>query len=733
MYPKWLFVDVIFSQMMFDVLHGNRNSGGVSLKQDARVHSADYFIRNGTTGRENTFTRSPGFTPAALRYSNMYDDVTEQLAELQKTLFMVKVNAEMEMLQQEDMLTTHHLYHSGDVNERLLYSQKVCIGKAAMNVHYEIDPLHIFINARKDAAVWWNDVLLGPLFQLISGSKYKDTMSMAEIEALEDVLLAAWLNVRKYMLPALKAVAHSRFDISAFIWHMEVSLSIPVILYDFLLRQEGAGEAYYEVLLFALLETILRQRHNYPAALCRKIAAVLYLKLKNHDQARVLLKGCHVIDAAFGEHGINALLRNILQGVTSADEARTHAKLHFAKRSSAAGRGIVHDFGSNGKVKYVLGRSMDVAVTKAQNLIGSIVESLIGAENADKLPRRVNFNGSKKFKSDAYQTPALFPDLVLAMLPEDRRLKAHKRKFPSHEVGAPAFALNARSFENRGISPDEKNGCHVKDCTAGADDQLQYLICGHSRCQPCFARSQQCSDCVERAAKRIEHVAMTEAATERDRFITAVELRETSLSEEQDQLDADEAQSSVPAADAGPPLNADGVADEFVGMIQSSIEANRARIVSALEQNVAGRRERAAAVAAGGIANAGVVLPVAFVAAVAPPVALAGDNEPVRGNVHHKRGHKRGRVQEAVIIPLVCPAPAEQPVPLALCGFPKQSKQGRAALCTLSAANCGYNNHKLWRDEKEKESAPVLSEPSISDEIAPPAPVRLNTHIIFPE
>ena len=106
------------------------------------------------------------------------------------------------------------------------------------------------------------------------------------------------------MLPALKVVAHSRFDVSAFIWHIEVSLSLPVILYDFLLRAKGAGEDYYKVLLFALLETIIRQRHNYPAALCRKIAAVLYLNLKNHDQARVLLRGCHIIDAAFGEHGM---------------------------------------------------------------------------------------------------------------------------------------------------------------------------------------------------------------------------------------------------------------------------------------------------------------------------------------------------------------------------------------------------------------------------------------------
>ena len=199
------------------------------------------------------------------------------------------------------MLPTHALYESDDAYELLLYCQKVCIGKAAMNIQYTIDPLHIFINARKDAARNWNDVFLGPLYQLITGMKYKEKMSMAEIEGLQDVLLAAWILVRPYVLPALQGIAHSRFDVSAFIWHFEVSLCIPVILYDFLLRAEvNAGEAYYDMLLYALLEAIIRQRHNYPAALIRKISAVFYLQSKHHDQARVLLRGCHIMDAAFG-------------------------------------------------------------------------------------------------------------------------------------------------------------------------------------------------------------------------------------------------------------------------------------------------------------------------------------------------------------------------------------------------------------------------------------------------
>ena len=136
-----------------------------------------------------------------------------------------------EYLQQQALLEmppTHSLYGSEDKIERTIYCWKVNIGKAAMNFQFTIDPLHIFINACKDTARFWNDVFLGPLYQLITGSKYKEIMSMAEIEGLRDVLLAAWINVRPIVLPALQAIAHSRFDVSAFIWHMEVSVCIPV-------------------------------------------------------------------------------------------------------------------------------------------------------------------------------------------------------------------------------------------------------------------------------------------------------------------------------------------------------------------------------------------------------------------------------------------------------------------------------------------------------------------------
>ena len=490
---------------------------------------------------------------------------------------------------------------------------------------------------------------------------------------------------------------------------MEASLAIPVILYDFLLRAEAAGEAYYQVLLFALLETIIRQRHNYPAALCRKIAAVLYLNLKDHDQARVLLRGCHVIDAAFGEHGVNALLRIILQGVTSTEQAIHKAKLYFAKRTSEAGQGLLHDFGSKPRTpRYVLGRLMDEAVAKAQTLIGAIVESLIDAENTNQLPRRVPFVG-KHFKSDNYICDAFFPPAVLDILPKDRVAKAEEnRKFPSHQIGAPAWALNARSHDNRGISPDERQGCHVKGCAATAP--LHYLICGHSRCQPCFDRSQHCSDCVEGAAKRIEHVARVEEETERTRYINITELHDTTLTA-QEQNEIDEALRV--AGEAQIPDDA-GV---LVGMIQTSKEQSRVKISAALEKALAGRRQRAAAAA--GIAHADIVLPIALAGAAAPPVPMEGGNEPpVPGNVRHKRG----RVEETEV------GPAEQPVAAALCGFTYQGKNG-PAVCGQSAACCGYKNHKRWREQKE--SAPVLSEPVISEAAAPPPTLSLNTHIFF--
>ena len=445
------------------------------------------------------------------------------------------------------MSPTHPLFGSEDTAERLLYCQKVCIGLAAMNIQYTIDPLHIFINARKDAARLWNDVFLGPLYQLITGKNYKEKMSMAEIEGLQDVLLAAWIHVRPHVLPALQAIAHSRFDVAAFIWHFEVSLCIPVILYDFLLRAEGnAGEAYYDLLLYALLETIIRQRHNYPAALCRKISAIFYLQSKQHDQARVLLRGCHIMDAAFGEHGVNALLRNILQGVTDDDQGHTKALLYFAKRSSPAGCGLANDMGADPhRIKFVFGRSMTTAVVHAQTLIQDIAISLIGAELTNKLPVRVPYRGANRFTSNSYMCPAFFLDRVLEKHPLERQGKAKKMRFNTFQNGSSAYAM-------LGVSPDDRKGCHMIGCTQpNLPGGHLYLICGHSCCGVCFAKSPRCRDCLLQAAVRIEHVAKTERETQRTRLIDVTELHETALSktEQEEQAEADLAEKDADADD----------------------------------------------------------------------------------------------------------------------------------------------------------------------------------------
>ena len=125
------------------------------------------------------------------------------------------------------------------------------------------------------------------------------------------------MRVREDCLPKLLAVAHGRFDVALFIWQMEVSLPLPVVLYDFLLKNMPDGEEYYQVLQWALFECTLRQvlylharnplsmqRKNYPAALMRKLSTMKHLESSGHDLARVLkaeLRGG--LDEAWGEHG----------------------------------------------------------------------------------------------------------------------------------------------------------------------------------------------------------------------------------------------------------------------------------------------------------------------------------------------------------------------------------------------------------------------------------------------
>ena len=355
-------------------------------------------------------------------------------------------------------------------------------------------------------------------------------------------------------------------------------------MYDFLLRkEENAGEAYYDLLLYALLETIIRQRHNYPAALCRKICAIFYLQSKHHDQARVLLRGCHIMDAAFGEHGVNALLRNILQGVTDGDKAHSKALLYFAKRSSFAARGLEHDMGAGpGRARFVLGRSMTAAVVHAQELIQDIAISLIEAERSNKLPVLVHYNGANRFTSDSYMCPAFFLDRVLASQSSERRVKATKKKFSTYEIGSPAFALNPRAYALRGVSPDDQKGCHMIGCIQpDLPGSHLFLICGHSCCEVCFAKSPRCRDCLYHATVRIEHVATKEQDTQCTRLIGVHELHETALSkQEQAELAEEEIDPDDADDNTGHPDDLGGDDYQGGGLIAKSIK-NCERLVGA--------------------------------------------------------------------------------------------------------------------------------------------------------
>ena len=225
---------------------------------------------------------------------------------------------------------------------------------------------------------------------------------------------------------------------------------------------------------------------------------------------------------------------------------------------------------------------------------------------------------------------------------------------------------------------------------------LEYLICGHSRCQQCFALLPRCTDCVEGAAKRIEQVAMTEQDTERTRIILASELHLTSLTE-QEQAEANEEAAHLVAADI-PPLGDDGDAggggddpDGAKGMIQESIKTGKVKITMALESARSGHVARVAL-------NAALLL--------VPGDVEVGAAGPM--DVDHQefgrapKPRKRGRVY-AIDIAVVGCSSVLQPVvptvvPLVLCGFTYHSTTtNEPKVCSQSAAFCGRKNHTAWR------------------------------------
>jgi hypothetical protein len=384
------------------------------------------------------------------------------------------------------------------------------VGKAAGNIVQEMGPLHPKINGCKDAGEFHRATFLGPLFKLATGVNIQKKMHLRQIVGLEEALLAAWFRLRATARPLLLALPN-RVDASAMLWFFENTLAMPTILYDVIFKSAKPDE-YYWGLTFALFEVILRQRHNYPDALLRKIDTFLYLQRTGHPLFNVLGRNCHVVDEAFGEGGVNALLHGWVRGIWSEVIARNTALRRFANRTDAGVRAAREGFVLPDTIRCsVTGRPMEDMIRIAMQIIVEAIERLYAAQG-NELPRLVAKGTARRtFRSDAWICRALTQD---------------DTKLFSHEFASPAWALFAE--DKCTARPDvtqSPNGCNVLGCGGARDARLLTLECGHSICSSCNGNVIECTTCRNEYGRLLNNIVTTIRNTQLTRVIRVDELK----------------------------------------------------------------------------------------------------------------------------------------------------------------------------------------------------------------
>jgi hypothetical protein len=351
--------------------------------------------------------------------------------------------------------------------------------------------------------------LLAPLFKKATGRDIQAKMHLRQIVGLEEALLAGWLRLRAEARPVLLAL-DGRVDASAVLYHFENTLAQPTLLYDCVLKQKK-HEVYWWGLNFALLEVILRQRHNYPGGLFRKIDEKLYLHAVRHPLHEVLCTNVHVVDEAFGEGGVNALIHRWVRNIWSDAVARDTALRNFATRLEPGVRAMQEGFLNAAEPRCVVtGRPMEEMVQLAMLVIVELLEKIVNAREAE-LPRRVpKGNARRKFSTDAWLCPTLC-----------------EGKLYSHEFASPAWALFAE--ERRQRAPDgirSETRCNWPRCRGRQAAQLLVLECGHAFCKDC-SDCTRCLICLEEIRRRLLEEGNAQELYVRTRVVNVDELHET--------------------------------------------------------------------------------------------------------------------------------------------------------------------------------------------------------------
>lgn len=150
----------------------------------------------------------------------------------------------------------------------------------------------------------WHDPLFAPLFKQAAGlTKVPLKLHVRTNKMLQEILNAAWIEIREVALPALQKV--NRFDSRALINFFENDCALGCILYESLLKN-GRSKDYFDGLTYGLVSATKSCRFNYMTNLYRMMDQKLYLEHVNHDaKCFVNDQAIAANDESFGEGHYN--------------------------------------------------------------------------------------------------------------------------------------------------------------------------------------------------------------------------------------------------------------------------------------------------------------------------------------------------------------------------------------------------------------------------------------------
>jgi hypothetical protein len=174
-------------------------------------------------------------------------------------------------------------------------------------------PLHLWINPMTDLLKFW-PFLFESLHAHLSGGGLHKRIKAKEIGQLVGGLIAGWQLVRAKLLPKIIAMNDNnltaRFDLTAFLHLFETTLPLAHLTYSIFVRSNFKGDDATKargehVHLIAkaklLLESLTRQRKNYPTGLLAEIDSELYWEHVKHPMGAYVREHANTNDEAFGE------------------------------------------------------------------------------------------------------------------------------------------------------------------------------------------------------------------------------------------------------------------------------------------------------------------------------------------------------------------------------------------------------------------------------------------------